>query len=90
MNSKLRIAAVEPVPDKQQLRITWSDDTTLKVSLAEHIVSFSALAPLAGAELFTQVQVGEWGFDLTWPGDIELAAITLYQLTMEQALEALP
>lgn len=90
MNSKLRIAAVEPAPGKQQVRITWSDGSSHQVTLAEHISTYSALAPLHDAELFPQVQVGEWGFDLAWPGDIELAGTTLYRLALEQAGEAMP
>lgn len=90
MNSKLRIAAVEPAPGKQQVRITWSDGSSHRVNLAEHIATFAALAPLHDAELFQQVQVGDWGFDLAWPGDIELAGITLYRLALEQAGEAMP
>ncbi len=89
MNSKLRIAAVEPASGKQ-LRITWNDGASHTVSLAEHILTFPALAPLEDAALFKQVQVGEWGFDLAWPGDIELAATTLYRLALEQAGQAMP
>ncbi|MGY4532353.1 hypothetical protein ACVW0Y_001477 [Pseudomonas sp. TE3786] len=90
MNSKLRITAVEPAPASQALRITWNDGRVLGVNLAELIRTFSVLAPLQDAELFRQVQVGEWGFDLVWPGDIELAAATLYRLALEQAGEAMP
>lgn len=89
MNSKLRITAVEPA-SRQGLHITWSDSRTLHVNLAELVHSFRVLAPLQDAALFKQVQVGEWGLDLVWPGDIELAATTLYRLAMEQAGEAMP
>ncbi|MEK1939502.1 MAG: DUF2442 domain-containing protein [Pseudomonas sp.] len=89
MNNKLRIAAVEPASGKQ-LRVTWSDGASHTVSLAEHIATFPALAPLEDAALFEQVQVGEWGFDLAWPGDIELAATTLDRLALEQAGQAMP
>lgn len=90
MNSKLRIADVAPTPGKQQVCITWSDGSSHPVDLAEHIASFAALAPLQDAELFKQVQVGDWGFDLAWPGDIELSGSTLYRLALEQAGEAMP
>ncbi len=90
MNSKLRVAAVEPLPGKQSLRITWSDGRVLSVNLAESIRAFDVLAPLHDAALFQQAQVGEWGFDVVWPGDIELSASTLYRLAMEQAGEAMP
>ncbi|GLK87335.1 DUF2442 domain-containing protein [Pseudomonas turukhanskensis] len=90
MNSKLRIAAVEPLPAKHSLRLTWSDGRALNVNLAEAIHTFAVLTPLQDPALFQQAQVGEWGFDVAWPGDIEVSAATLYRLAMEQAGQAMP
>lgn len=90
MNSKLRIAAVEPLPGNHSLRLVWSDGRVLSVNLSEALHAFGVLAPLQDSALFQQAQVGEWGFDVVWPGDIELSATTLYRLAMEQAGEAMP
>lgn len=90
MNSKLRISAVEPLPREHTVRLTWSDGRVLNVNLAEALHTFDVLAPLHEAALFEQAQVGEWGFDIVWPGDIELSAATLYRLAMEQAGDAMP
>ena len=90
MNSKLRIAAVEPSPGANTLHVTWSDGRVRSVNLAEPIHTFTVLRPLQAAELFQQAQVGEWGFDVVWPGDIELSATTLYRMALEQAGEAMP
>ncbi|MEN0105737.1 MAG: DUF2442 domain-containing protein [Pseudomonas sp.] len=89
MNTKLRIAAVEPANEALTLLITWSDRRQQPVNLAEPLRTYSVLEALQDPALFQQVQVGEWGFDVVWPGDIELSAITLYRLAMEQAGEAM-
>jgi len=90
MNSKLRIAAVEPAAGKQKLHITWRDGKTHTVDLVEHIRTFAVLTPLQDAAFFKQARVGDWGFDVVWNDDIELAATTLYRLALEQAGEAMP
>lgn len=90
MNSKLRITAVEPQPDEHTLRLTWSDGRVQTVNLTEAVNAFTMLVPLQAPALFEQMQVGEWGFDVVWPGDIELSAATLYRLAMEQAGDAMP
>ena len=33
--------------------------------------------------LFANVQVGEWGADLGWGGDMELSAATVWRLAQE-------
>lgn len=90
MTSKIRIAAVRAVAGKYELDIKWSNGKRHVVNLAEHIRSFPVLKPLADLALFSQVQVGEWGFDVTWGDDIELAATTLHRLALEQAGEVMP
>ena len=89
MNRKLRITGVE-AGERAMLRITWSDGRVLTVRLTEPIQTFSVLEPLQDPAVFSQVQVGEWGFDVLWPGDIELSATTLYRLAMEQSGQAMP
>lgn len=90
MTSKLRIAAVHAVAGKYELDITWSNGKHHAVNLAEHIRSFPALKPLTKLALFSKAQVGEWGFDVTWGDDLELAATTLHRLALEQAGEIMP
>lgn len=89
MNRKLRITGAE-ASGRAMLRITWSDGRVLTVRLTEPIQTFSVLEPLQDPAVFSQVQVGEWGFDVLWPGDIELSATTLYRLAMEQSGQAMP
>lgn len=90
MTSKVRIRSVEPVAGQHALEVEFGNGKRYTVQLAEHIRSFSVLKPLEDLELFQQAQVGEWGFDVTWGDDLELAATTLHRLALEQAGEVMP
>jgi hypothetical protein len=90
MATKLRIASVQTMPDRHSLHIEWSNGKRYTVDLASLIEQFPALAPLREDSRFSQVTVGEWGFDVTWGDDIELAASTLYRLALEQSGEVMP
>ena len=90
MTSKVRIHGVKPVAGKHALQVEFSNGKCYTVQLAEHIRSFPVLKPLEDLELFRQAQVGEWGFDVTWGGDLELAATTLHRLALEQSGEVMP
>ena len=90
MSTKLRIASVQPVQGKLALLIEWSNGKRHTVDLSSFIEQFPALSPLKDPSLFEQVLVGEWGFDVTWGDDLELAASTLHRLALEQAGEVMP
>ncbi|SFP80785.1 Protein of unknown function [Geopseudomonas sagittaria] len=90
MTSKVRIHSVKPVAGKHALQVEFSNGKCYTVRLAEHIRSFPVLKPLEDLELFRQARVGEWGFDVTWGDDLELAATTLHRLALEQAGEVMP
>ncbi|MCC6076696.1 DUF2442 domain-containing protein [Pseudomonas sp. GCM10022188] len=90
MTSKVRIQSVEPVAGQHALQVEFSNRKRYTVRLAEYIRSFPVLEPLEDLELFRTAQVGEWGFDVTWDDDLELAATTLHRLALEQAGEVMP
>lgn len=90
MPSKLRIAAVQPVPGKYALIIDWNNGKRHTVDLSGFLDQFPALASLKNVELFSQPSVGEWGFDVTWGNDLEVAASTLHRLALEQSGEVMP
>jgi hypothetical protein len=90
MTSKVRIASVKPLAGKHALEVEFSNGKRYTVNLKEHIRRFSVLQPLEDLALFGQVRIGEWGFDLTWNGDLEVAATTLHRLALEQAGEVMP
>ncbi|MGY2238304.1 DUF2442 domain-containing protein [Pseudomonas gingeri] len=89
MTSKLRIETAQAVAGKQALIIDWSNGKRYSVDLSEHIRAFPALEPLEDLALFEKVVVGEWGFDVSWGDDLEIAATTLYRLALEQAGEVM-
>ena len=89
MTSKLRISAVQPVAGKHALNIEWSNGKRHTVDVSEHIKTFPALKSLQDLALFSQVALGEWGFDVTWGDDLELAATTLHRLALEQSGEVM-
>lgn len=90
MTSKVRIHSVKPVTGQHALQVEFSNGKHYTVQLAGHIRSFPVLEPLEDLELFRKAQVGEWGFDVTWGDDLELAATTLHRLALEQAGEVMP
>ncbi|AMZ72546.1 MULTISPECIES: DUF2442 domain-containing protein [Pseudomonas] len=90
MISKARISSVKPVAGKHALQVEFSNGKRYDVDLREHIRQFPVLKPLEDLSLFGTAQVGEWGFDVSWGNGLELAAVTLYRLALEQAGEVVP
>lgn len=90
MTSKLRIVAAQPVANSRSLILDWNNGKRHTVDLSAYIDQFEALVPLKDETLFSQVTVGDWGFDVSWGNDIELAASTLHRLALEQAGEVMP
>jgi hypothetical protein len=87
MTSKLRIYAVQPVAGKHAIEIEWSNGKRHTVDLSDHINTFPILKPLQDLARFGRVEVGEWGFDVTWGNDLELSTTTLHRLAPEQGGE---
>jgi hypothetical protein len=72
------------------LRIRWDSGNESSVDVSGQIESFRVYAPLLEApELFGQVQVGEYGTHIVWPGGIDMAAETLWRLGQEQCGETM-
>jgi len=90
MASKLRITGVQPVAGKHALTVDWSNGKRHVVDLSDVLDQFPILSPLKDLELFSRATVGEWGFDVTWGDDLELAASTLHRLALEQSGEVMP
>ncbi|MYL84979.1 DUF2442 domain-containing protein [Desulfovibrio aerotolerans] len=87
-----RIVAVQAVEAPHTLAITWEDGQPIRVGLDALIDRTPIFAPLRDASLFRQVQVGEDGWEIVWPGGEDLAvdAHHLARLAMEQSGEAMP
>lgn len=65
----------------QRLRLDWSDGTTVEIDLSS-LLADKAFAALRDVATFAAVQVGDWGHSITWPGEIELGADTLWLETL--------
>jgi hypothetical protein len=69
------------------LQVEFANGKRYDVDLQAHIRQFSVLKPLDDPSLFGTAQAGEWGFDVRWGDGLELAAVTLHRLALEQAGE---
>jgi len=85
-----RIVAVAPGEHPMTLRVRWDKGEARLIDLSGMIQSFRVYAPLRQSpELFRQVRVGEYGTDVVWTDEIDIAADTLWRLAREQAGETM-
>jgi len=87
-----RIVAVQAAETSHTVAVTWKDGQSTRVDLSTLLDRTPIFAPLRDASLFRQVQVGEDGWEIVWPGSEDLAvdAHHLARLAMEQSGEAMP
>lgn len=69
------------------LQIVWSTGETLTVDVSRLLKRFKLYAALKNAALFGKAKADPWGHALNWPGDIDMSAEQLYELSREQAGE---
>jgi DNA-binding XRE family transcriptional regulator len=67
------------------LRIEWANGRINDVDLSDTIKSVDFFAGLNDADLFMQAHAGEWGWDVVWPGNVDMAADRLLILALEQS-----
>jgi DNA-binding XRE family transcriptional regulator len=85
-----RIVEVAPGARPMTLRVRWDKGEESLIDVSGMIQSFRVYAPLRQSpELFGHVRVGEYGADVVWTDEIEMAADTLWRLTQEQAGETM-
>lgn len=81
-----RIRAVEAAAKPLSLRVQWSHGEENVVDVSGIINAFRVFAPLRNApEIFAKAQVGEYGTDVVWSGEIDMAVDTLWRLAQEQS-----
>jgi DNA-binding XRE family transcriptional regulator len=87
-----RIVAVQAAEASHTVAVTWEDGKSSRVDLGVLVDRTPVFAPLRAASLFRQVQVGEDGWEIVWPGSEDLAvdAHHLARMAMEQSGEAMP
>lgn len=80
-----RLAAVSVGEQPLTLCLVWQDGGENLVDVSGVVGTFRHYVPLReSAEMFQQVELGEHGTDVVWPGDIDMAADTLWRLAQEQ------
>ena len=67
------------------LEITWATGEKSTVDVSRLIKRFKLYAPLRNVALFGRAKADPWGHAVNWPGDIDMSADQLYELSREQA-----
>ena len=82
-----KIINVSALPNVRSVRVVWENAKESIIDLTQFIKEFSIFAPLDNDAHFSQVEVGEWGFEITWDagGELSIAASTLHRLASEQS-----
>lgn len=89
MKQQPRIKNVMPL-EPFRLRIEWRDGSASEVDLSKFLHTYKIFRPLREEPaLFARAEVGEWGWDVSWGGDMDISVCTLWRLALEQAGEAM-
>lgn len=81
-----RIVSIAPGKKALTLIIHWNTGEVSLVDASGLIHAFRFYAPLRdNPNLFRQVQVGEHGVDIVWPGGLDMSNDTLWRLAQEQS-----
>jgi hypothetical protein len=79
----IRVAGVEPGHD-YTLSVAFLNGRTFTVDLRELVHRLKGLRPLRDRAVFARADVGEGGFSLAWPGDLDIGADRIYEMALEQ------
>lgn len=82
------LASVSALPDGRRIRLAWTDGRCDELDLGDFLADFESFRPLDDDLLFRQVGVAEEGREISWGGDMAIAAGTLRRLVAEQSPEA--
>jgi Protein of unknown function (DUF2442) len=80
----VRIASVKYAGD-YTLQIRWVNGKTMPVDLQEPIFRLKGMSPLRKKDVFAEVCKGEGGHSIVWPGEIDMGADRLWEMTLEQS-----
>lgn len=82
-NTTVRIASVRALGDFA-LQLKWQSGRVLPVDLAEPVHRLKGLRALRDRAAFARAAVGEGGHSVVWPGDLDIGAARLWELSLEQ------
>lgn len=81
-----RIVAVAAGKKALVLSVRWDNGEKSDIDVSGLIETFRVYAPLRHApKMFKKVRVGDYGTDVVWTDDIDMAADTLWRLAQEQS-----
>lgn len=78
-----RLASIK-APGEYALRVRFENGKSFTVDLRELIYRSKALKALRDERLFARAALGEGGHSVAWPGELDIGADTLFELTLEQ------
>jgi hypothetical protein len=79
----IRIASVKYERD-YSLRIRWVNGKTMSVDLQGPVSRLKGLRPLRDKAVFAQAGNGEGGHSVVWPGEVDMGADRLWEMSLEQ------
>ena len=79
----VRITGVKLVRD-YTLAVSFMKGKTFKVDLHDFVQRLKGLRPLRDPAAFARAGVGEGGFSIVWPGELDIGADRLYEMALEQ------
>jgi hypothetical protein len=79
----IRIASVK-YAGEHKLRLRWVNGTTAIIDLVDPVRRLKGLHSLRDAASFARVAKGENGHAIVWPGEIDMGADRLWELSLEQ------
>jgi hypothetical protein len=80
----IRIASVK-YEREYIVRVRWVNGKTVTVDLQEPVSRLKGMRPLRDKAVFAQVAKGEGGHSIVWPGEIDMGADRLWEMTLEQS-----
>lgn len=81
----VRITSVKPGRNHDYtLVITFTTKRTFNVDLRDFVHRFKGLRALHNPKVLMRAGVGEGGFSIVWPGDLDVGADQLYEMALEQ------
>ncbi len=83
-NNNIRIADVKYAGD-YTLHLRWMNDKALTVDLREPVFRLKGMRPLRDTATFARAEIGEGGYSVVWPGEIDMGASRLLEMALEQS-----
>ena len=80
----VRIISVKPVSE-HTLLLRWASGKELPVDLREPIFRLKGLRTLRDRAIFARAGAGEGGHSIVWPGNIDMGADRLWEMSLEQS-----